>query len=146
MGHSFLMEGGLWRIEGKWLERQVSIPVRGKIVVTWDEADWFTMVTKLIFPDSDRQEISYRCRGRLNRGERQYSYALKQNILGRIEGEGWLADRSIVQRYWVLSDPSKRTGFETFYQLEEDTYHLCGGILAGHYITSTIEALLKRQA
>ena len=147
MAHSFLMEAGLWVIEGNWLERnELKIPVKGKTIIAWNQENWFTMVTKLIFPKSEREGISYRCRGHLNGGERQYTYVLKQSLLGRIEGEGWLGSESIIQRYWVLGDRQRRSGFETFYRVNENTYHLSSGIMAGQYLTSTMEAILKRQS
>ena len=146
MTHSFLMEAGRWTIEGHWLERNgIVFPVKGRTIVAWNQENWFTMVTKLIFPNSDRQEISFQYRGRLDEEERQYTYVLQQSLLGRVEGEGWLGPESIVQRYWVLSDRQRRSGFETYYRINDNTYHLSGGILAGHSLESTIEAILERQ-
>jgi hypothetical protein len=66
-------------------------------------------------------------------------------LLGQIEGEGWIGTDSIIQRYWVIGDRQRRSGFETFYRIDDQTYNLSGGILAGHYLTSTIEARLERQ-
>ena len=146
MTHSFLLEAGRWTLTGTWIERnQLPITVRGKTIVAWGQNNWFTMVTKLVFPDSDRPEISYQYKGRLDNGERQYTYVLQQSILGRVEGEGWVGQESIIQRYWVLGDRQRRSGFETFYQLDVDQYQYSGGILAGHYLTSTIEGTLLRQ-
>ncbi|NEN97957.1 MAG: hypothetical protein F6K50_21275, partial [Moorea sp. SIO3I7] len=65
--------------------------------------------------------------------------------LGRVEGEGWVARESIVQRYWVLGDPQRRSGFETRYQRNENIYYLSSSIMAGHYLSSTMEATLERQ-
>jgi hypothetical protein len=141
------MTAGRWSIEGFWLERnQISVPVKGRTIIAWNQDDWFTMVTKLVFPDSDRGDISFQYRGRLNAEECQYTYVLQQSLLGRVEGEGWIANNSIVQRYWVLGDRQRRSGFETFYHLSDSRYHLASGILAGHYLTSTMEATLERQA
>lgn len=146
MAHSFLLEAGRWTIEGNWLERNgIPLPVKGRTIVAWSQDNWFTMVTKLVFPDSDRPQISFQYRGRLDGGEHQYTYVLQQSLLGRVEGEGWIAPNSIIQRYWVLGDRQRRSGFETFYRLDQDTYHLSSGILAGHYLTSTMEATLERQ-
>ncbi len=36
-------------------------------------------------------------------------------------------------RYWVLGDRHRRSGFETFYRLNDVSYLLSCGILAGHY-------------
>ncbi len=103
------------------------------------------MVTKLVFPDSEREDISFQYRGRLDAGERQYTFVLQHSVLGRVEGEGWVAPESIVQRYWVLGDRQRRSGFETRYQIDENTYYLSSSIMAGHYLTSTMEAILERQ-
>ena len=133
-------------MEGNWLERnRLPLPVKGRTIVAWSQDNWFTMVTKLFFPDSERQDISFQYRGRLNSGERQYTYVLQQSLLGQVEGEGWIAPESIIQRYWVLGDSQRRSGFETFYRLDDNTYHLSSGILAGHYLISIMEATLERQ-
>lgn len=146
MTHSFLLEAGRWTLSGTWIERnQMPISVKGKTIVAWGQNNWFTMVTKLVFPDSDRPEISYQYKGRLDSGERQYTYVLQQSILGRVEGEGWVGPESIIQRYWVLGDRQRRSGFETFYKLDAEQYQYSGGILAGHYLTSTIEGILTQQ-
>jgi hypothetical protein len=104
------------------------------------------MVTKLLFPNGEREEISFQYRGHLGAEERQYTYVLQQSLLGQIEGEGWIGSDSIVQRYWVIGDRQRRSGFESFYRINEQTYHLSSGILAGHYLTSTMEAILERQS
>ena len=146
MAHSFLMEAGRWIIEGIWLERNENpLLVKGKSIVAWSNDNWFTMVTKLVFLESDRPEIAFQYRGHLNGEKREYSYVLQQSLLGKVEGEGWIGPNSIIQRYWVLGDRQRRSGFETFYRLNNNTYHFSGGILAGHYLTSTIEATFERQ-
>ncbi|WP_013320188.1 hypothetical protein [Gloeothece verrucosa] len=146
MTHNFLLEAGRWKIEGTWLERnQKPIIVKGRTLVAWSDDRWFTMVTKLVFPGSEREEISYQYRGRLDEEERQYTYVLQQSLLGQVEGEGWIGPETIIQRYWVLGDRQRRSGFETFYRVNHHTYHLSSGILAGHYLTSTMEAILEAQ-
>ncbi|HAC64714.1 MAG TPA: hypothetical protein DCF68_14560 [Cyanothece sp. UBA12306] len=146
MAHNFLIEAGRWTIEGNWLERNNSpLVVKGRTIIAWSQDNWFTMVTKLIFPNCDRPEISFQYRGHLDEGERQYTYVLQQSLLGKVEGEGWIAPESIIQRYWVLGDRQRRSGFETFSRFDSNTYHLSSGILTGHYLTSTMEATLKRQ-
>ncbi|NJN73908.1 MAG: hypothetical protein HC799_14395 [Limnothrix sp. RL_2_0] len=146
MTHSFLLEAGRWTLSGTWIERnQMPISVKGKTIVAWGQNNWFTMVTKLVFPDTDRPEISYQYKGRLDSGERQYTYVLQQSILGRVEGEGWVGPESIIQRYWVLGDRQRRSGFETFYKIDSEQYQYSGGILAGHYLTSTVEGILTQQ-
>jgi len=144
--HSFLLEPGRWTLQGNWLERDtLPISVKGKILIAWSRDDWFTMVMKLIFPESDRPEIALQYRGRLTSTERQYTFVLQHSLLGRVEGEGWVAPESIVQRYWALGDRQRRTGFETLYRLDQGCYHLSSGIMAGHYLTSAMEATLKYQ-
>ncbi len=144
MEHTFLMESGKWSLSGHWLERdQTVIPIEGKTIVAWSRENWFTMVTKLVFPDSDRSDISLQYRGRLD-NERQYTFVLQHSELGRVEGEGWIAIKSIVQRYWVLGDKQRRTGFEVSQQLDHNTYHLSSSIMAGHYLTSTMEVTMER--
>jgi hypothetical protein len=139
------MEAGRWTIEGHWLERnEKPIAVQGGMIIAWSQDNWFTMVTKLVFPQGDRPEISCQYRGRLDSGERQYTYVLQQSLLGRVEGEGWIAPETIIQRYWVLGDRQRQSGFETFYRLNDRTYHLSSGMLTGHYLTSTMEATIER--
>jgi hypothetical protein len=139
------MEAGRWSLQGNWLERNgMPLTVIGKMLVGWSRDDWFTMVTKLSFPGADREEISFQYRGRLDAGERQYTFVLQHSLLGRVEGEGWVAQESIVQRYWVLGDRQRRSGFETLYRMDDNKYYLSSGIMAGHYLTSTMEATLER--
>ena len=146
MGHTFLLEPGRWVIQGNWLERNSQpIPLKGLTLVVWNRDNWFSMATKLIFPNSDRPEISFQYKGRLHDGERQYNFLLQHNILGQIEGEGWICPDTIVQRYWVLSDRQRRSGFETLHRINDDQYYLTSGILVGHFLDSTIEANLERQ-
>lgn len=148
VAHTFLLEEGRWVLQGHWLERNsLPIVVQGKMIVAWGQENWFTWVTKLVFPESDRQEIAFQYRGRLEAGERQYNFVLQQSLLGRVEGEGWIAPESIVQRYMVIDDAERqrRSGFETLYQIDDDTYRLSSGILTGVSLTSTMEATLQRQ-
>ncbi|MBD1931084.1 MULTISPECIES: hypothetical protein [Cyanophyceae] len=145
MGHTFLMEAGRWRLQGTWLERnEMPITVRGRTLVAWGRENWFTMVTMLSFPSTDRQEISLQYRGRFDAGDRQYTFVLQHNVLGRVEGEGWVTPESIVQRYWVLGDRQRRSGFETLHRMSDNTYYLSSGIMAGHFLTSTMEGTLER--
>lgn len=141
------MESGHWIIKGNWLERkEMSIAVKGKTIIAWSDRDWFTMVTKLVFPSGEHDDIYEQYRGHLNSGEQHYNYVCKQSLLGRTEGEGRVGERSIIQRYWVLDDRQRRSGFETFYQLNDDAYLFCGGILAGNNLTATMEAVVERQS
>ena len=146
MGHTFLLEPGRWMMQGSWLERNSPpIPLKGLTLVVWNRDNWFSMATKLIFPNSDRPEISFQYKGRLHDGERQYNFLLQHNVLGQIEGEGWICPDTIVQRYWVLSDRQRRSGFETLHRINDDQYYLTSGILVGHFLDSTMEANLERK-
>ncbi|MEL6138195.1 MAG: hypothetical protein AAFR42_12400, partial [Cyanobacteria bacterium J06628_6] len=105
MNHSFLIEPGRWTLQGNWLDRDsLPINVKGKILIAWNRDSWFTMVTKLTFPGGELEDISLQYKGRLTGSDRQYTFVLQHSSLGRVEGEGWVAPESIVQRYWVLSD------------------------------------------
>lgn len=146
MAHSFLLQAGRWTLQGNWLERDgMPITVKGRTLVVWGRDDWFTMATKLVFPDSDRDEISLQYKGRLDSGERQYTFVLQHSFLGRVEGEGWIAPETIVQRYWVIGDKERRTCFESLHRLDDDTYSLSSGVMAGYYLISMMEATLERQ-
>nr|WP_228021293.1 hypothetical protein [Romeria gracilis] len=140
-----MIEPGRWTLQGNWLAREVApAPVKGKILVAWNRDHWFTMVTKLTFPGSELADQVLQHRGRVTSQERQYTFMMQHNLLGTVEGEGWIAPDSIVQRYWVLSDRQQRTGFETLYRLTADQYHLSSGVMAGYYLVSTMEAVLAR--
>ncbi|RQH30650.1 hypothetical protein D5R40_23825 [Okeania hirsuta] len=147
MAHTFILESGQWSIEGNWLERNgMLITVKGKTIVTWDRTDWFSMVTKLIFPSQDREDIILQYRGRLDSDERHYTFLLQHSELGKIEGEGWLGINSIIQRYWVLgNDVQRRSGFETLLRLDQERYYFTGGILSGVSLNSAMEATIERQ-
>jgi hypothetical protein len=119
--------------------------VKGATAVAWEQDNWFRLFTKILFPGEERPEIICEYCGRLSQGQRQYTYTLKQSWLGQAEGEGWISTESLVQRYWVMKDSQRRSGFETFYRLDDNTYHLSSAILTGYYLTSLIEAKLVRQ-
>lgn len=145
MTHTFLLEPGRWKLEGSWLERdQMPRPIKGRLLIAWSQDNWFSLVSKLIFPDGEKEDISFQYRGRLGTGKREYTFVLQQSILGQIEGEGWIGADTIIQRHWVLTD-SRRGGFETFYRINNNSYHLASGILNRHYLISTMEAILERQ-
>ncbi|MDB9373819.1 hypothetical protein [Nodularia sphaerocarpa] len=147
MAHTFLLQPGRWTMEGNWLERDgMPISVKGMTLVAWSRDNWFTMATKLIFPGSDRAEISLQYKGRLDKEERQYSFLLQHNLLGKIEGEGWIGIDTIVQHYWVLGDRQRRSGFETMHRISEKAYYLSSGVMTGHVLTNTMEVSLERQA
>ena len=145
MVHSFLLEPGRWLLKGSWLERdRLPLGVSGKILIAWSGHDWFTMVMKILL-SNQIPDMALQYRGHLTTGERQYTFVLQHSVLGRVEGEGWIAPDSIIQRYWALDDPQRRTGFETLYRLTEERYHLSSGIMTGHYLTSAMEATVYRQ-
>jgi hypothetical protein len=144
--HSFLVEPGRWTLQGSWIERdRLPVSIKGKILIAWSRDDWFTMVMKLLLPDTQPDEISLQYRGRLATDDVQYTFVLQHSLLGRVEGEGWVAPDTIIQRYWALGDRQRRTGFETLYRLDYDRYHLSSGIMTGHYLTSAMEATLQLQ-
>lgn len=146
MNHTFLLEPGHWKMQGSWLERNhLPMIFQGMTLVTWKRDGWFSMETKLIFPGNEREEMSYQYKGRLDSFQRHYTFLLQHNIFGQIEGEGWICPETIVQRYWMLSDRLRRTGFETLHRVTEKNYYLTSGILSGHFLTSTMEASLERQ-
>jgi hypothetical protein len=45
----------------------------------------------------------------------------------------------------VLSDRQRISGFETLRRIDNNNYHLTGGILGGHFLSTTMEANLERQ-
>ena len=145
MTHTFLLEPGRWMLQGNWLERDGQpIAVKGRTMVAWGrDDDWFTLVTMLLFPETERENVTLQYRGRLSVGDRQYTFVLQHSELGRVEGEGWITPESIVQRYWVLDDPKRRTGFETLHRLDDKTYYLCNSVMSRNLI-STMEATLER--
>jgi len=156
LAHTFLLEAGRWTMRGRWQERNGPLlDVIGKTVVVWSPDRWFTWMTKLVFLDGDIpgktanervSEVSSQYRGRLNDDQIRYTFVVQHSIFGRIEGEGWLGPEAIVQRYWVLDDAKRRSGFQTLYRLDESTYSMTGGIQSGPHLASTLEARLERRA
>lgn len=146
VAHSFLLEPGKWTLQGTRLTRDaLPTPVKGKMLVAWQQDNCFRVVTKLAFPEGELEDIVIQSRGRMTSQERQYTFVLQHSLLGQVEGEGWIAPETIVQRYWGLSDKQRRSGFETLRQTGPARYYFSGGEMAGHYLTSTIEAELTRQ-
>lgn len=141
------MEPGRWTLQGNWLERDgLPIALKGKLIVAWSRDRWFTLITKLTFPNaSDREDMTLQYRGRLDQGDRRYTFVVQHSLLGRIEGEGWIAPESLVQRHWVLDDRQRRSGFETIHRLSNDRYYIASTMLTGHALTNVMEATLERQ-
>ena len=130
---------------------QGPLSIKGKTLVAWSQDGWFSMVTKLIFPPSPelsldtKPAITMQYRGLLGAQDLRYTFVLQHSQLGQVEGEGWIAPDSIVQRFWALSDRGRRHGFESIYRINGDRYHLTSGVMAGHTLVSTMEATLERQ-
>jgi hypothetical protein len=141
------METGRWTLEGYWLDGdRIPIPVNGRTLIGWSKDDWFTMVTKLTFPDHAKEEITMAYKGRIDVDERRFTFVLQHSAFNnnRIEGEGWVGPESIVQRYWVMDDNLLRSGFQSTYKQDDRHYHLSSCIVSGSYLSSTMEALLTR--
>jgi hypothetical protein len=146
VAHTFLVQPGKWTLEGNWVESD-SMPtrVKGRTLVGWSRDNfWFTMVTKLTFPDCDREELTMTYKGRIDPDERRFTFVMDDNFLGKVEGEGIIGPDSITQRYWVMGDKKMRTGFQTLYRRDINTYSLASGIIAGQNLESTMEAILTR--
>ena len=146
MPHTFLVQPGKWTLEGNWIERDsMPIAVKGRTLVGWSKDNfWFTMVTKLTFPNSDREELTMAYKGRIDSDERRFTYVADDSALGKIEGEGIIAPDSIIQRYWVMGDKRARTGFQTLYRRDNNIYSLASGLISGQNLESTMEAVLTR--
>ncbi|PZU98853.1 MAG: hypothetical protein DCE90_03340 [Pseudanabaena sp.] len=146
MAHTFLVQPGKWFLEGNWIERDsMSVQVKGKTLVGWSRDNfWFTMVTKLTFPNGDRDELTMAYKGRIDSDEKRFTFVLDHSSLGKVEGEGIIGPDSIIQRYWVIGDKKMRTGFQTLYRRDSNVYTLTSGIIAGQNLESTMEATLTR--
>ncbi|MBD2149724.1 hypothetical protein H6F44_06235 [Pseudanabaena sp. FACHB-1277] len=146
MSHTFLVQPGKWSLEGNWIERDaMPIGIKGKTLVGWSKDNfWFTMVTKLTFPNSDRPEITMAYKGRIDSDDRRFTFVVEHSDLGKIEGEGIIGPDSITQRYWVMGDKKMRTGFQTLYRRDQNVYSLASAIVSGQNLESTMEAILTR--
>ena len=145
MNHTFLLEPSNWIIKGTWLEKnKASIPFNGATIISWDQSNWFFLKMKIVFPNSDRSEVAFEYKGFLPANKTQYTYVLKRSDFDRIEGEGWLSDNSIIQRYWVLNSERRINGFETFFRIDEGTYHMTSGMMTGNNLITTFEGILER--
>lgn len=146
MSHTFLVQPGKWSLEGNWIERDaMPIGIKGKTLVGWSKDNfWFTMVTKLTFPNSDRPEITMAYKGRIDSDDRRFTFVVEHSDLGKIEGEGIIGPDSITQRYWVMGDKKMRTGFQTLYRRDQNVYSLASAIISGQNLESTMEAILTR--
>lgn len=148
MTHSFLLESGIWHLHGHWAKpNQVAIAIKGQITISWKQHNWFKILTTITSDDEPETKIlsQCQCQGNLNYEEKSYTYVLQHSLLGNIEGEGRLGLESIVQYYWSVGMAQKRRGFDTFYNLNEDTYYFTSSVLEDHKLNCTMEATLKRQ-
>lgn len=145
MAHSFLIESGFWNVKGHWLKpNSASITLEGNIQIKWKQANWFKMTASLICDDEEATQIIYQSKGNLNYEEKYYTYVAQHSLLGNIEGEGRIGSKSIIQYYWLLGTTSKKKGFDTYYCIDQNTYHLNSSVLEGHSLQGTIEATLQR--
>jgi len=74
------MEDGRWFLSGSWLDRDgPSTTVEGKLLVVWNRDNWYTLVTKLSFPNAPRRAISFQYRGRFVSDNRRYTFVLQHS-------------------------------------------------------------------
>jgi hypothetical protein len=145
--HTFLIQPGRWKSTGVWQEgNNPPVSLIGKTVVAWSADNWFTMITKLSIDDLPANDITWQYRGHLEPDANRYNFILTHSQLGKIEGEGWVGDESIVQRYWLLDEQQRRTGFESFYQIDEDSYRLAHSSLSGNRLAGLMELQFSRQS
>ncbi len=155
--HTFLLEPGRWTLEGLWCEANLTpLSIKGTVMISWNQPNWFCWHQQLKFPNtkqiSEQNHLSKQCeltfvyQGYLAFPQNQYTFVLKHNILGNLEGNGWINSTWIIQRYWVLNDRKRRQGFETLYQESTGSYRLCSCLTYGHQIMSTLEATLVRSS
>lgn len=145
VAHSFLIESGFWNVTGNWLKpNSALITLEGNIQIQWKQANWFKITTSLTCSDEQKTQIISRTKGKLNYEKKYYTYVAQHSLLGNIEGEGRLGSQCIIQYYWLLGTTSKKKGFDTFYCVDRNTYHLNSSVLNNHSLHSTIEATLQR--
>ncbi len=121
---------------------QSSEPFRGNANVRWDQSDWFTSLLTLESKSGGSLNLEYR--GRVPVAAERYTFVLQHSELGRVEGEGWVTPQAIMQRFWVLNDPQKRTGVESFVQATPDRYCYACGVVSGLRLVSSIEGIFER--
>jgi hypothetical protein len=144
--HTFLIQPGRWKSIGVWQEgTNPPVQLIGKTVVAWSADNWFTMITKLSIDDQASNDITWQYRGHLEPDASRYNFILIHSQMGKIEGEGWIGEESIVQRYWLLDDSQRRTGFESFSQINDDSYRLTHSFLSGSRLSGLMELQFSRQ-
>jgi hypothetical protein len=145
--HTFLLQPGRWKSVGVWQEgNNPPISLTGKTVVAWSADNWFTMITKLSIDNQPEHDITWQYRGHLEPDADRYNFILTHSQLGKIEGEGWVGESAIIQRYWVLEDQQRRTGFESFVQISEDSYRLTHSSLTSNRLSGLLELQFSRQS
>jgi hypothetical protein len=151
--HTFLMTNGRWSLTGHWLLAQGGplLPIHGKLMVAWNDAEWFSLVGKISIPSpldesasNHPTEITLQYRGHIL-SEQQYTFVVQHSYLGHIEGEGWLMPNSIVQRFWMIGDRERRTGLDQIYRMDDDHYHWSSSTMTSHALVSTMDATLERR-
>lgn len=157
MTHTFLLESGQWTVKGFWCDRGFDpCPLEGRVNILWNQPNWFCWSNTLILSEQEKfspqksylatSELTFTYKGYLTSEQSQYTFVLKHNILGNLEGDGWITPHAIIQRYWVLNDRKRRQGFDTLYREAEDTYRLCSSLSQGHQMMTTLEATLSRSS
>ncbi len=147
MTHTFLLQPGRWKSTGVWQEgNKPPLAVTGKTVVAWSMDNWFTMITKLSIENQSAPDITWQYRGYLEPDAQQYTFILNHSQMGKIEGEGWVGSVSLVHRYWVLDDQHKRNGFESFHQIDPNSYLLAHSSVQTNRLASLMELRLDRQS
>ncbi len=134
-------------MKGFWYESNLDpLAIEGTVDILWSQPNWFTWRSQLQFFDQPEvsSQITLNYRGYLSNYQTQYTFVLKHNLWGSLEGNGWITPDWIIQKYWVLNDRKRRQGFETLYQETEHLYRFCSGLTEGHQMKTTIEATLTR--
>jgi hypothetical protein len=146
VAHTLLLQPGRWKSSGIWQEgNNPPLSLTGKTVVAWSVDNWFTMITKLIL-DNHEQDITWQYRGYLEPNASRYTFILTHSQMGKIEGEGWVGQESIIQRYWVLDDQQKRIGFEAFHRIDDNNYRLSHSSVCANRLNGLMELNFSRQS
>ena len=144
MNHIFLVKSARWSLQGHLSNQNYEFQrIAGVITVSWKREKWFDMETHISLNKSDSQDIVAKCKGHFDHQGKSYCYVLKHNLLGNIEGEGFLSLESIVQYYWLVSSSRRYLGVENFYRIDESTYHMSSLFLESHNFENNMEATLK---
>ena len=147
MQHTFLLEPGRWLLKGHLLAKgEMPLSFTGQGMVKWDDSAWFHAILRMVFSEEEtpRPPLLLEYRGRVPAESSNYSFGLQHGDLGRVEGEGWITPATVVHRYWVLGDPQKRLGYESFFRADNSRYCWSSGVMSGLKLVSNIEAVLER--